>query len=164
MSGAELSTKKIGPFVFESHLNGANNLQFLTEELPVLLENVSLQIRANMWFQHDGWTANYLKILEHFWTNVFRIGGWGGVVYRRGLHALPSLQCLISTCGEELKIWFLPNHQLPERTWLGVLYTQLIQFLQMQLKLLLQQTLKEPIDALNRMEVISNIFCNFYCY
>lgn len=44
----------VGPYFFNETLNGANYLHFLNYTLPVLLENVPLQLRRNMWYQHDG--------------------------------------------------------------------------------------------------------------
>lgn len=61
----------IGPFIFENPLNGTNYLQFLAEDLPVLLENVSLQTRTNMWFQHDGCPAHYSQNIREFLNERF---------------------------------------------------------------------------------------------
>lgn len=44
----------IGPFVLPNRLNGAVYLEFLRESLPVLLEEVSLNVRQQMYFLHDG--------------------------------------------------------------------------------------------------------------
>lgn len=44
----------IGPYFFQGNLTGNIYLNFLRESLPMLLENVVLQVRNNMWFQHDG--------------------------------------------------------------------------------------------------------------
>ena len=44
----------IGPHIFEEHLNGHTYLDFLQNHLPVLLKDIPLNIRATMYFQHDG--------------------------------------------------------------------------------------------------------------
>jgi len=44
----------IGPYFFEGAVTGASYTRFLLEELPVLLEDLPLELRHNMWFQQDG--------------------------------------------------------------------------------------------------------------
>lgn len=51
--------KIIGPFIFNGNLNGDRYLQFLMHDLPPLLEDVSLETRMNMWYQHDGCPAHF---------------------------------------------------------------------------------------------------------
>jgi len=46
-------------FFFYESLTGERYLQFLINELPALLEDVPLEIRANMFFQHDGCPAHF---------------------------------------------------------------------------------------------------------
>jgi hypothetical protein len=41
--------KIVGPMIFNGTLTGERYLQFLMEELPVLLESISLETRINMW-------------------------------------------------------------------------------------------------------------------
>lgn len=48
-------------FFFDGHLDGARYLQFLTDELPILLEEVPLNVRMDMWYQHDGCPAHYCQ-------------------------------------------------------------------------------------------------------
>ena len=48
----------IGPHVLPNKLTGEHYLQFLQEHLPVLLEDVPINIRRIMWFQHDGAPAH----------------------------------------------------------------------------------------------------------
>lgn len=54
--------KIIGPHFFDQILNGARFLEFLNVSLQQLLEDVSLEIRRNMWFQLDGCPAHYDRI------------------------------------------------------------------------------------------------------
>jgi len=51
---AVLDDQLIGPFILEGRPTGEENLRFLQEELPRLLENVPLNKRGRMFFQHDG--------------------------------------------------------------------------------------------------------------
>ena len=55
----------IGPFFF-NRLTGANYLQFLIEELPILLEEVPLEIRRQLLFQHDGCPAHFAVNVRQF--------------------------------------------------------------------------------------------------
>jgi hypothetical protein len=44
----------IGPYLLPLQLTGDIYLTFLQETLSELLEVVSLEVRCEMWFQHDG--------------------------------------------------------------------------------------------------------------
>jgi hypothetical protein len=44
----------IGPHSFDAILTGPLYVDFLRNVLPALLEDVPLDIRANMWYQQDG--------------------------------------------------------------------------------------------------------------
>jgi len=54
-----IGNKLIGPHIIEGNLNGPKYRDILENELPILLEDLSLEIRQNMWFQHDGCPAHY---------------------------------------------------------------------------------------------------------
>jgi hypothetical protein len=49
----------IGPFRFPQRLSGPTYLNFLNNDLPLLLEDVPLLTRRRMWFQHDGAPAYF---------------------------------------------------------------------------------------------------------
>ena len=49
-----LGKKLIGPVVFDNNLTGNAYDVFLRNELPGLLEDFTLMIRSQMYFQHDG--------------------------------------------------------------------------------------------------------------
>lgn len=49
----------VGPYFIEGNLNGDKYLNFLRNELPLLLENVDLETRRSMWYQHDGAPAHF---------------------------------------------------------------------------------------------------------
>lgn len=56
----------IGPFFLPGRLNGQSYLHFLQEELPVLLEDVPIALRNEMWYMHDGAPAHFSVIVrEH---------------------------------------------------------------------------------------------------
>ena len=76
----------IGPFVFEGRLNGQLYLQFLSEELPQLMENVPLARRVGMYFQHDGAPPHFFGgAIAHL--NEQYPGRWIG---RGGPHLWPA--------------------------------------------------------------------------
>ena len=52
-------------------LNGENYLEFLQEELPELLEDVPLDVRRRMWFQHDGAPAHSTRIVRDWLDQRF---------------------------------------------------------------------------------------------
>lgn len=54
-----IGNKLIGPYFIEGNSNGIKYRNFLEQELPVLLEGVTLDVRQSMWFQHDGCPAHY---------------------------------------------------------------------------------------------------------
>lgn len=61
-----LAGQLIGPFIFNAPLNGERYLTFLRDELPLLLEDVSLEIRRNMFFQHDGCPAHFFQGVRRY--------------------------------------------------------------------------------------------------
>lgn len=67
----------IGPYFIDGTLNGQKYADFLTNELPLLLEDVSLQDRLNMWFQHDGCPAHNANIARRLLDREYP-GRWIG--------------------------------------------------------------------------------------
>lgn len=61
----------IGPFVFDGNLNGERYLQFLRHDLPPLLDDVSLETRLNLWYQHDGCPAHFSANVRDYLDNQF---------------------------------------------------------------------------------------------
>lgn len=49
----------VGPYMFPRRLNANTYLTFLRETLPELLEHVPLNVRQQMWYQHDGASAHF---------------------------------------------------------------------------------------------------------
>lgn len=67
----------IGPFFFENHLNGERFLDFLINQLPVLLQDIPIAIRQTMWLQLDGAPAHFCRRVREF-LNVQFPNRWIG--------------------------------------------------------------------------------------
>lgn len=67
----------IGPYFIDGNLNGEKYRNFLENQLPILLEDLSLEVRHNMWFQHDGCPAHYAVIAREVLNREFN-GRWIG--------------------------------------------------------------------------------------
>ncbi|XP_008185485.1 uncharacterized protein LOC103310101 [Acyrthosiphon pisum] len=63
--------KLIGPFFFDGTLIGRRYLNFLTNELPRLLDDVSLDTRERMFFQQDGAPAHNAIIVRQHLNKIF---------------------------------------------------------------------------------------------
>jgi hypothetical protein len=61
----------LGPVALPDRLNGAGYLNFLQNHLPEVLEEVPLNIRQRMWFQHDGAPAHNAIIARHHLNHEF---------------------------------------------------------------------------------------------
>ena len=59
------------PIHFEGLLTGQRYLQFLREELPPLLEDVPLDIRQGMYFQHDGALPHFSREVVNYLNRTF---------------------------------------------------------------------------------------------
>ena len=72
----------IGPFILDNRLTGALYFQFLRHNLPVLLEEVPLNVRQRMWFLHDGAPPHFARQVRQHLDEVFpeRWIGRGGPV------------------------------------------------------------------------------------
>lgn len=86
--------KIIGPYIFDETLNGNVYLNFLRDQLPLLLEDVDLETRRNMFFQHDGCPAHFAIDVRNYLD--FRYPGkWIGRGSMFGWPARsPDLTCL----------------------------------------------------------------------
>jgi hypothetical protein len=72
----------IGPFFYDGTLYDRRYLNFLTNELPRLLDDVSLDTRERMFFQHDGAPAHNAITVRRFLNQIFPnrwIGTYGVV-------------------------------------------------------------------------------------
>src|SRR5699024_3507992 len=63
--------KIIGPFFFHEKLNGQVYLNFLRNFLPMLLEEVDLNTRQNMWFQQDGAPPHFHRDVRHYLDTIY---------------------------------------------------------------------------------------------
>jgi len=83
---AVLDDQLIGPFILEGRLTGEAYLRFLQEELPRLLDDVPLNKRGRMYFQHDGAPPHFSREVRNFLNYRFP-GRW---IERGGPHSWPA--------------------------------------------------------------------------
>ena len=70
--GEILGNYLLGPVIIPDHLNEATYLEILQNMLPLLMEEIPLAIRREMWFQHDGSPAHFsLQVRAHL-NRVYR--------------------------------------------------------------------------------------------
>lgn len=70
----------VGPYFYEGPLTGQRYLEFLRNQLPLLLENVPLLIRQNLWLQMDGAPCHNAEIVRNYLNRQYRdkwIGTYG---------------------------------------------------------------------------------------
>ncbi|KAL4132126.1 hypothetical protein QTP88_009335 [Uroleucon formosanum] len=65
------------PYFYDGTLNGRRYLDFLSNHLPPMLENVPLNIRENLFFQQDGAPAHNAIIVRQYLNDQFR-NNWMG--------------------------------------------------------------------------------------
>lgn len=61
----------IGPHLFHGTLNGQRYLDFLENDLPLLLNNVPIDL-PNIWFQQDGAPPYNAQIVTNYLHRTFR--------------------------------------------------------------------------------------------
>jgi hypothetical protein len=66
-----LGNKIIGPYCFRERLNGLVYLDFLQNILPILLEEIDLHRRQNMWFQQDGAPPHFHRDMRRCLDTVY---------------------------------------------------------------------------------------------
>ena len=62
---------QVGPFFLPPRLNGERYLQFLRQDLPMLLEEFPLNRRRTMLYQHDGATPYSTNAVRNYLNEVF---------------------------------------------------------------------------------------------
>ncbi|KZC12505.1 hypothetical protein WN55_04312 [Dufourea novaeangliae] len=74
--------KLLGPYFFDQPINGAVYLQFLKTRLWNVLEEMPLNLRNSLWFQHDGAPPHYAAAVRNWLNETFqnRWVGRGGSV------------------------------------------------------------------------------------
>lgn len=72
----------IGPHFFNGTVTGRNYLELLRDQLPVLIEDVTLQARQRMWFQQDGAPPHFALVVRDHLNRSFpnRWIGRGGYI------------------------------------------------------------------------------------
>jgi hypothetical protein len=81
-----IGSQVIGPFILEERLASDGYLRFLKVELSVLLEDVPLQIRRQLWLQQDGALRHFGRHVTAFLNQYFTNRSTG----RQGPVAWPS--------------------------------------------------------------------------
>lgn len=67
-----LGDRVIGPYVLPNRLNSPTYVSFIRDILPELLEDVPLEIRDNIWFQHDGAPPHFGNVVRDFLDVTYR--------------------------------------------------------------------------------------------
>uniref|UniRef100_A0A2S2PUA8 DUF4817 domain-containing protein n=1 Tax=Schizaphis graminum TaxID=13262 RepID=A0A2S2PUA8_SCHGA len=67
----------IGPYFYAGILTGERYLDFLTNTLPILLENIPLNVRENMWLQQDGAPPHNANIVRDYLNRHFQLRWMG---------------------------------------------------------------------------------------
>src|SRR5215467_11024129 len=62
----------IGRYFFEGTVKSQNYYNFLKYDLPVLLEEVPLNVRRDMWFQQDGAPPHFANLVKRYLNKKFR--------------------------------------------------------------------------------------------
>jgi hypothetical protein len=60
----------VGPYVLPHRLTGNHYQDFLLNDLPKLLEDVPLAVRARMWYMHDGASAHFSRAVGDVLNNT----------------------------------------------------------------------------------------------
>jgi Helix-turn-helix domain (DUF4817) len=69
--GGVVGNYLIGPYFFEGRLTAEVYHNFLENELPLLMEELPLRLRAHMWFQHDGAPVHTARRVVHLLDTSF---------------------------------------------------------------------------------------------
>lgn len=80
--GGIIGEHVVGPHFFNGPLNGQMYLEFLTNNLPALVQNLPPNIQAHMWLQQDGAPAHFSQQVRVLLNNIFenRWIGRGGPI------------------------------------------------------------------------------------
>jgi hypothetical protein len=75
--GGIIGNKLIGLYILPPRLNAVSYLYFLNNHLAILLEDVPLLTRQNMWYLHDGVPAHFAREVRT-WLDQNFPEGWIG--------------------------------------------------------------------------------------
>lgn len=70
--GGIIGDHLIGPFFLPGRLTGDSYRHFLQYELPLLLEDLPLLLRNQMWFMHDGAPAHFSILAREYLNEVYQ--------------------------------------------------------------------------------------------
>jgi len=79
-----IGSQIVGPAFSDENLNDARYSVLIVTDLPVLLENLPLQLRLNMWFQQDAYTSHTLRLARAVLNAMFPnkwMGKYGPINY-----------------------------------------------------------------------------------
>lgn len=76
-----LGDNLIGPYFFQGTLTGEKYRDFLKNEIPKLLENVSLNQRLKMYYHQDGAPAHNSNMVRECLTEIFGVNWIGNHVF-----------------------------------------------------------------------------------
>lgn len=100
----------IGPYFFEGNVAGNSYLHLIRDQFHELIEDVDLETRRRMWFQHDGAPAHFAVIVRNF-LNQYYNGRWIG---RGGPVNWPA--CSPDLTSPDFYLWgYLKNVVFKER-------------------------------------------------
>jgi hypothetical protein len=126
----------VGPHVVPHRLTGSHYQDFLSHDLPKLLQVVPVAVKARMWYIHDGAPAHFSRVVRDILNNTYhdrwicRGGPTAWPPRTPGLHPVdllpvrtPKTPCLCSSCWQQRII--SPSHcgcpsdypQLPWHPW-----------------------------------------------
>jgi len=60
-----------GPYIFPQRPIGDIYANFLQDELPAILDNISLQIRRQIYYQHDGVQPHFSQVVRQYLDHKF---------------------------------------------------------------------------------------------
>jgi Mga helix-turn-helix domain len=109
--GGIVGDNVIGPYFFEGTLDGTAYLNFLRNTLNGLMEDVPLNIRQFMWYQHDGAAPHYARNVREFMNNQWDqqwLGRGGPVAWPA---RSPDLTPIDFFCGDTSKRKFTSHRQ-----------------------------------------------------
>jgi len=74
--------KLLGPYFYDGTLNGRRYLEFLMNELPIMLDDIPLATRNNLIFQQDGAPAHNANVVKNYLNEHFenRWIGTNGII------------------------------------------------------------------------------------
>jgi hypothetical protein len=103
----------VGPHVLPHWLTGSHYWDFLLHDLPKLLEDVPLAVRAWMWYMHNGAPAHFSRAVRDVLRNIYHcqwIGRGGPTAWppcspdlnpELLLMGTPRNPCVCSSCWQQ---------------------------------------------------------------